>query len=88
MYDIAINHPSECATQSAGRPLNAAKRECNLARALLWRLWFGEWVRAARYVSLRQLIHDRLVVGELPDKSGGTHHKLYEELQLEVRSAR
>lgn len=49
-------------------------------------MWFGEWVRAARYLSLRQLLHPRIKVEKLFDESGGKHNRLHEALELEVRA--
>lgn len=50
-------------------------------------MWFGEWVRAARYLSLRQLLHPRLMVEKFSDECGGEHNRLHEDLELEVRAS-
>lgn len=42
-------------------------------------------MRAARYLALRQLLHPRLVVERFSDEAGGTHDKLHEDLELEVK---
>lgn len=67
------------------RPWSTEESEYRAARALLWRTWFAEWVGAARYLSLRQLLQTRLVVENFSDESGGIHNRLYEDLEVQVR---
>lgn len=71
--------------QTVGRPWSSEQSEYREARGLLWRTWFAEWVRAARYLSLRQLMQPSLVVECFTDESGGIHNKLYEDLDLQVK---
>lgn len=71
--------------QGVDRPWSSDEREYGVSRGMLWRTWFGEWVRAARYLSLRQLIHERLLVERFYDKSGEIFDRLHEDLELEVR---
>lgn len=52
------------------------------ARNTLWRLWFNEWVWAARYVSARELMHPYLMVNTLSDDRGGVYENFYEDLAL------
>lgn len=68
-----------------GLPWNSEEREYRVTRGRLWRMWFGEWVRAARYISLRELIHPWLVVEQFRDQAGVVHDKLHEDLHVEVR---
>ncbi|CAM9156995.1 unnamed protein product, partial [Laminaria digitata] len=68
--------------ESREGPLNAEESEYRLARGLLWRNWGREWVEAARYLSVRQLLHPMLRVGTFEDNSGGTHRRLHEHLDL------
>ncbi|CAM9600860.1 unnamed protein product [Ectocarpus sp. 4 AP-2014] len=65
------------------RPWSTEESEYRAARGLLWRTWFAEWVGAARYLSLRQLLQSRLVVENFSDKSGGIHNRLYEDLEVQ-----
>lgn len=65
-----------------GGSLSAEENEYRLARGMLWRTWFGEWVEAARYLSVRQLIQPMTSVGTFEDKSGGTHARLHEDLKI------
>lgn len=67
------------------RPWSTEESEYRAARGLLWRTWFAEWVGAARYLSLRQLLQTRLVVDNFSDRSGGIHNRLYEDLEVQVR---
>ena len=66
-------------------PWSSEESEYRATRALLWRTWFTEWVGAARYLSVRQLIQTRLVVESFADESGGIHNRLYEDMEVEVR---
>ncbi|CAM9710976.1 unnamed protein product [Pylaiella littoralis] len=67
-----------------GRTWSSEESEYRATRGLLWRTWFAEWVGAARYLSLRQLIHAKLVVETFADESGGIHDRLYEDLELRL----
>ena len=69
-------------SQSREAPLSAEESEYRRVRGLLWRTWFREWLAAARYLSVRQLLHSRIKVDTFEDNSGGTHFKLHEHLEL------
>ena len=73
---------SQSRVTSRKNPLNVEDSEYRLARGLLWRTWLKEWVAAAQYLSVRQLLHPMLRVGTFEDNSGGTHNRLYEHLEL------
>lgn len=77
--------PQLSALQSIDRAWSVEESEYRTTRGLLWRTWFAEWVGAARYLSVRQLIHPRLLVESFSDESGGIHSRLYEELEVQVR---
>lgn len=67
------------------RAWSIEESEYRTTRGLLWRTWFAEWIGAARYLSVRQLIHSRLLVESFADESGGIHSRLYEDLEVQVR---
>eukprot|EP00903_Cladosiphon_okamuranus_P005340 g5337.t1 len=74
-------------SESTDRVWSIEENEYRLTRGLLWRTWFAEWVGAARYLSVRQLINSRLVVENFADESGGIHSRLYEDLEVQPKRA-
>eukprot|EP00752_Nemacystus_decipiens_P001758 g1699.t2 len=74
-------------SESIDRAWSIEESEYRTTRGLLWRTWFTEWVQAARYLGVRQLIHSRLVVESFADESGGIHSRLYEDLEVQPKPA-
>ncbi|CAM9169048.1 unnamed protein product [Ectocarpus fasciculatus] len=80
---VSLQSAQAARSEVFDRPWSTEESEYRAARALLWRTWFAEWVGAARYLSLRQLLQTRLVVENFSDESGGIHNRLYEDLEVQ-----
>lgn len=80
IYRALVHTP--CLGTNTSASIVKLQGEHELTRAMVWRIWFGEWVRAARYLSVRKLLLPKLVIEKFSDEAGRIHDRLYEALFL------